>query len=1085
MPKPSDPLSQWLALTWERPERSYNPNVRDFFAGLLGYPKNKVVTEDRTASGFSDVKLVTEEGTAWVVGDLKKDDNELLVEDRRKALWADKRKYVEGLTRYVLFLTPHYFWIVTPDGKPLKALNDEPIAGLETPFDLRTLNYEELQARLDFLRYETASHARQWSEFVQGELPYVYLTLDNPDSLRQLRGDLRAGFQELTDAATGTMRALEAEYRDYETQREQIDRDLAFDPRIHSRASLRLELKYRFVRSLFRESVSQFEEQYGRDIEASKPQEQAKRVREAFVADSAAALIARVLFLRLVEDLNIEPRRLSNGGPKDWAKFVKHLTGNALSLVRLVSEDMERVYREPFAPTVFDWIHRADATLDIALQRLIVRLNAYNFAGLSEEILGDIYQQFLPPQKRKQLGEFYTPSSIVEWILDKTVRAHGLGTILDPACGSGSFLVRYAHWRLEDARQRGFDVAQVGRELQKEVWGFDLNPFAAFISLFQLLWALLRFDPEGQSEGQTLSIEVHNLNSLLSDRQVAVLIGEENLPAGAMARDEKKWKYVVGNPPYIRAERVKYGEEMRNDWAAVWGKNSDTGLIMLYRALTEWLEPGGWFGMVVSGGYANSEAAGKVWHLVHLGQKAALRKIVWMEYVEANGKPVALWDAARVPMILIIERVAPKEEDEIDIYVPNHWPSDEPPTKVKYADFFDPRVNPRVSNGIATHGDYLIPLLEQGDVPLLQKLNPNGNGSGYQPLGNLVKWTYGVQRGGVDVMASPTGTRPIQVIAGRSLAVAWGGEPAGWVDLDAVAKRPFGKLSLWRQERNRETATIQVAEIILAPSASVDGDHAALNTIVVGEAASLTRAKAIAACINSKMVRFYWALKLRAGVIQGYYAHVYPRTLEALPWPKTMTTKTEEALAKGYDRLAELAQRAKNNPNEWLLSETEQRLRAGHLRIIEPSLGLRFLEAGVEATVEELVWSGNRVEPLAEFANDALAEYVFHLLTLTVEEETRIKAAEVQKLLVPNDYAALLAEYHRRMDSFRQVEQDFMAALEDVDKAVYVAFGMTAEEQDYITARLSRFPLNRLQPRYPWQTVRPRPIKAYMEDRFQ
>ena len=874
MPKPADALTQWLNMTWERPERSYNPNVRDFFAALLGYPKNKVVTEDRATIGFSDVKLLTLEGTAWVVGELKKDDAQLLDPAKRAALWDEKRKYVDGLTRYVLFLTAHYLWIVLPNGTPHP--------NFETPLDLRTLTTDELTARLAFLRYETANHANQWTEFSAGRLPYAYLKLNDAAATQSLRNDLRDSFSQLTEAATRAMNALQADYDEFQRRSKGVEENLGFDERRLRRARAALHFEYGAARHLFEETLGQFEEQYGRDMDSKNAQEQTKRIREAFVADSAAALIARVLFLRLVEDLGLQPRRISNGGPEKWAAFVQDLSGDARSLVRVVSENLARVYREPFGPTVFDWIHRANGELDESLRLLILRLNAYDFSGLSEEILGDIYQQFLPPQKRKRLGEFYTPPSIVEWILDHTVREQGLGTLLDPSCGSGSFLVRYTHWRLEDAQARGLGIADVSRELQAQAWGFDLNPFAAFISMFQMLWANLRFDPNGP----TPHIEVHNLNSLVSDTNIARFLGDAYLSRGAKARDSVKWRYVVGNPPYIRAERVKYGDEMRELWASVWGQNADTGLVVLYRAFTEWLEPGGWFGMVVSGGYANSETAGKVWQLLHPGQSMALRKIVWLEFIEDEGKPVSVWDAARVPMILIAERTAALHDDEIELYIPTRWPSDEPPVKVRYADFFDPRVNPRVTNGVAAYGDYLLPLLEQSDVPLLQKLNPNGNGSGYEPLANRVRWTYGVQRGGVEVTDEPTGTRPIQVIAGRSLAVAWSGEPAGWVDLDAVAQRPFGKLSLWKQDRSPNAATIQVAEIVLAPFAAVDGEQAALNTIIVGEAESPNRAKAIAAYLNSSLARYYWALKLRSGVIQGCYAHVYPRTLDAMPWPQ-------------------------------------------------------------------------------------------------------------------------------------------------------------------------------------------------------
>lgn len=1066
MRKSADALTQWLALTWERPERSYNPPLRDFFVEVLGYSKNRVITEDKAALGYPDIKLLTTEGTAWVVGDLKKDDNELLLPARRALLWNEKRKYIDGLTRYVLFLTAHFLWILTPDGLP--------VTGFDAPLDLRTLTFGELQARLRFLHADSATHTRQWLEFVNGDLPYVYLTLDNPETLDQLRYDLRTGFQELQTAATQTMQTLEADYREYQRRRKEIDQNLVGNLDTQRRARVRIELEYGFVRRLFEESISQFEEQYGRDVQA------AKLLHEAFIADSAAALIARVLFLRLVEDLGMQPRRLSNGGPKNWAAFLSELTGDARALVRHISDNMERVYKEPFAPTVFDWIQRANEQLDIALQRLIIRLNAYDFSGLSEEILGDIYQQFLPLQKRKQLGEFYTPPSVVEWILDATVRTHGLGTLLDPSCGSGSFLVRYAHWRLEDARARGLDTAQVSRELQAEAWGFDINPFASFISHFQMLWALLRFAPNEASP----HIEVHNLNSLLSDVNIEPFVGTEHLPPGSKARDSKKWKYVVGNPPYIRAERVKYGGEMREFWAHIWGQNADTGLVVLYRALTEWLEPGGFLGMVVSGGYANSTTAGKVWQLLHPGQKAALRKIVWLEFV---GK---LWDATVIPMLLIIERVEAKEDDVIEISVPQSWADsgNAPATlAINYGDFFAPAINPRVTNEVAPYGDYLLPLLEPDDIPLLRKLYPNGNGSPFQPLGNVVKWTYGIQRGGVEVTEEPTGTNPIQVIAGRSLAMAWGGAAAGWIDLDAVKARPFGKLSLWRNGTPPQKY-LAVAKIGLVPFAAImvseQGEQASLDTLTIGEQ-SVGSLEAVAAFLNSKLARYYWAIRLRTGVLEGSSrATIYPRALAGLPWLKTMTPETEKSLADGYDRLAALAQIAKNNPNEWLLTETERRLEAGHFRITEPSLGLRFTAGITEILRDELQWEGIRIAPIAEFANAEVAEYVATLLTLTTEEETLIKAVEIQKLLIPRDYAALMSEYHQRLEAFRQVEQEFMRILAEVDTAVGNAFGLTPEEQTYIAQRLNRFPLNRLQPRYPWQAVRPRAIKSYMVDRF-
>ncbi|HEY9876649.1 MAG TPA: N-6 DNA methylase [Candidatus Obscuribacterales bacterium] len=1086
----ADPLEKWLTLDWDRPERSYNPDVRDFLAGLLDYSKDRVVTEDRGGGGYPDIKLLTPEKIAWVVGDLKKDDAELTIESGRKKLWNQKRKYVEGLTRYVLFLTAHYLWIVLPTG--------EPVEGFEVPLDLSGTTLEALKERLKFISSEQAEHGNQWATFINGKLPYVYLKLDAPDTLDILRQDLQASFAELSEAGEQAISRLTEQYKNYKQHEQEIEKNLVDAGEAQRRARMRLRSKFSFERHLFDDILPQFEDQYGREVSAQNNTQAEARIREAFVADSVAVLIARVLFLRLVEDLKLtKKRRLSNGGPQDWAAFVDQLTGDARALVRLVAEDVGRLYQEPFERNVFDWLYQTNGMLDTALQRLILRFNAYDFSGLSEEILGDIYQAFLPTAKRKRLGEFYTPASIVDWLLEQTIFSHEDGKLLDPSCGSGSFLVRYVHRCLEDAKLRGLSQDEVLQELQTNVWGFDLNPFAAFISHFQLMWAMVRFKPSAEPP----KIQVYNLNSLLRDADLVSILGEGYLPPGSKERDSGQWKYIVGNPPYIRAERVKYGDEMRGLWQQVWGQNADTGLVFLYRALTESLESGGFLGMVVSGGYANSEAAAKVWKLLYPRRDAALRKIVWLEFTD---KPV--WEVSRVPLILVIERTPATEDDEIELYVPSRWTSDEPPVKVRYSDFFDAKVSPRVTDIDPSNtleglwGDYLLPLLHPKDVPILKKLYPNNNGSNIVELkeavaqqvsrsNRLFSWTYGIQRGGVEVTPEPIGDKPIQVIAGRSLAVGWHGEAAGWVDLEAVKNRPYGKLSLWAgQEHESFIAVANIGTSLTA--ALIEGSNcAAIDTLIVAiPDPARAYPQTIAAYLNSKLARYYWALRLRSGVIQGYYAHVYPRTLEAMPWIRNLDSTIEQRLVGSYNNLTQLAAIAKNNPDEWLLSEVEARIETSRYKLSDRYLNLNFSRWSLEnVQVEELSLDGNLIRAglfSLELLDANLAELVYKLITLNTDEGISISRSTIQKLLVPQDYTALMQNYRQRLASFQQVETDFFMALAQIDEAVYEMFKLTEDEKAHIEDRLASFPLNKLQPRYPWQTVKPRPIKAYTEDRF-
>jgi hypothetical protein len=60
-----------------------------------------------------------------------------------------KRKYVEGLTRYVVFLTAHYLWIDMPTG--------EAVQELENPIYLSDITFDELRETLKFISYSQAN----------------------------------------------------------------------------------------------------------------------------------------------------------------------------------------------------------------------------------------------------------------------------------------------------------------------------------------------------------------------------------------------------------------------------------------------------------------------------------------------------------------------------------------------------------------------------------------------------------------------------------------------------------------------------------------------------------------------------------------------------------------------------------------------------------------------------------------------------------------------------------------------------------------------------------------------------------------
>jgi len=133
-----------------------------------------------------------------------------------------------------------------------------------------------------------------------------------------------------------------------------------------------------------------------------------------------------------------------------------------------------------------------------ALAKIIFTLYKFDFSEIVGDPLGTLYQRYFDKETRKALGEFYTPQEVVEYILD-AVGYEGRGIIgkrlLDPACGSGTFIVealrRYLKASEQIAEEEGW--SKILKELCNEyrIVGFDIHPFATFMAQMQFMLVLI------------------------------------------------------------------------------------------------------------------------------------------------------------------------------------------------------------------------------------------------------------------------------------------------------------------------------------------------------------------------------------------------------------------------------------------------------------------------------------------------------------------------------------------------------------------------------------------------------------------
>ena len=165
--------------------------------------------------------------------------------------------------------------------------------------------------------------------------------------------------------------------------------------------------------------------------------------------------------------------------------------------------------RSIFSPNVFEWVFEAlnDQSLDQKLKNDLLRsvnsliqvVSALNVAIISFDAFRVMYQNVLPREIRKSLGEFYTNEDIVDEVLDaagldcKTLeklyykwKEGYKAKILDPSCGSGSFLVRLIY-RIFKCLGCKPDIAEF---IESLLYGIDVNPFAAEMAKLNLILAI-------------------------------------------------------------------------------------------------------------------------------------------------------------------------------------------------------------------------------------------------------------------------------------------------------------------------------------------------------------------------------------------------------------------------------------------------------------------------------------------------------------------------------------------------------------------------------------------------------------------
>jgi type I restriction enzyme M protein len=228
-------------------------------------------------------------------------------------------------------------------------------------------------------------------------------------------------------------------------------------------------------------------------------------------------------------------------------------------------------------------------------------------------LLSKIYEGLIPPEIRWKWGQIYTPPEITRLITDWSIQSPE-DEILDPACGTGRFLIS-AYEELADLKE--VEIGERHQEIIEQVHGIDINQFPAHLATMSLVAMSLdsiteevnidvrdffRFHGEGQTNfaPDKSKIELTGQSTMNKEGRME---GQGKLNFGSSVG---KMDAIVMNPPYTRSQALgdEYKEFIRSNSLKVDDKSVKMDSKSAFYSYfvthgTKFLRDKGRFGMII------------------------------------------------------------------------------------------------------------------------------------------------------------------------------------------------------------------------------------------------------------------------------------------------------------------------------------------------------------------------------------------------------------------------------------------------------------------------------------------------------
>ncbi len=635
------------------------------------------------------------------------------------------------------------------------------------------------------------------------------------------------------------------------------------------------------------------------DIEKNYSEKYASNEKDEIVQ----RIIDRLIFIRRCEDTGINPDNI-------MLEELNRLPDNRVyGRLKDIFQKYDDVYNSGLFAIAKDNdcdIIKIDGTI---IKKLLSHLYQskdgtyiYDFDWIDADVLGQVYEQYLGiilaqtksgksklkegQAHRKEQGIYYTPTYIVDYIVKNTVgelikerKDMKNIKILDPACGSGSFLIKAFDY-MNDALTNTDSVKQHRLDsqgaysikteiLKNNIYGVDLDNKAVEITKLNLL---LKAAEKNRKLPDELDKHVRHGNSLIDDSSIAGLDAFK----WTDEFEEGSFDVVIGNPPYIRNTELSKTDKSFFNQNYVGAHKQYDILVLFFERGIKLLKNEGYLGFITSNKFMASDYGEKLRELI-------LKNCKIISLIDVSNLKI-FKDASTYPVIAIFQKINNKTQRDNNIISfhkiedLNKLSSNKQIIKIKQSKFSEEKDNKLIENKGGTRNE-ITKNIEQGSKKL--------------------KELFLCQRG------SPK--NKIKIIEKRTEN-----------SVPCIMSRDVGRYSIKISKNNFITSNLQKkifnSEKILMPrtvlslKASLDeGCNFIMDRIyfLIPKENVKVNLKLVTGILNSKLIDFYYKLNFGSTHVGGGYLDLRGTQIVEIPI-KITTELQQKPLIKLVDKMLSL-----------------------------------------------------------------------------------------------------------------------------------------------------------------------------------